>query len=173
MRTTSKKTLTIATTDSATSKRTPKEYGRDTASPYVTLVSGLTVTRLLADAQRRIVGAEACALDGTSRRARARLFVVACGGIETPRLLLLSRCEAAPEGIGNAHDRVGRGFNEHPGVNFYGKLRHTRATLDPRHKLGRSHQYYDELRPEGLGSVLPVFIQSWVFPNHLMQPKLS
>jgi choline dehydrogenase-like flavoprotein len=39
--------------------------------------------------------------------------------------------------------------------------------------LGRSHQFYDELRPQGLGSVLPVFIQSWVFPNHLMKPKLK
>ncbi len=143
------------------------------ASPYVTLVSGLTVTRLLTDDERRVVGAEARSLDGTVHTARARVFVVACGGIETPRLLLLSRSEASPKGLGNAHDRVGRGFNEHPGVNFYGKLRHSRATLDPRHKLGRSHQFYDELRPEGLGSVLPVFIQSWVFPNHLIQPKLS
>jgi choline dehydrogenase-like flavoprotein len=143
------------------------------ASPYVSLVSGLTVTRLLMDGERRIASVEARALDGTTKQARARLFVVACGGIETPRLLLLSRSEAAPRGIGNTHDRVGKGFNEHPGVNFYAKLRHSRATLDPRHKLGRSHQFYDELRPEGLGSVLPVFIQSWVFPNHLIHPKLS
>jgi choline dehydrogenase-like flavoprotein len=143
------------------------------ASPYVRFASGVTVTKLLCDAERRIHGAEVRTLDGASKTARARVFVVACGGIETPRLLLLSRSEAAPNGIGNTHDRVGRGFNEHPGVNFYAKLRHSRATVDPRHKLGRSHQFYDQLRSEGLGSVLPVFIQSWVFPNHLIQPKLS
>jgi choline dehydrogenase-like flavoprotein len=143
------------------------------ASPYVSFASGVTVTKLLCDAERRIQGAEVRTLDGAAKTARARVFVVACGGIETPRLLLLSRNKAAPNGIGNAHDRVGRGFNEHPGVNFYAKLRHSRATANPRHKLGRSHQFYDELRSEGLGSVLPVFIQSWVFPNHLIQPKLS
>ncbi|MBW2269986.1 MAG: GMC family oxidoreductase [Deltaproteobacteria bacterium] len=143
------------------------------ASPYVTLVSGLTATRLVRDGEDRVSSVEVRSLDGTTRQARARIFVVACGGIETPRLLLLSADERAAAGIGNAHGRVGRGFNEHPGVNFYAKLRHSRETLHLRHNLGRSHQFYDELRPEGLGSVLPVFIQSWAFPNHLIQPKLS
>lgn len=143
------------------------------ASPYAALVSGLTVTRLITDSGRRIVAAEVRSLDGVTRRARARFFVLACGGIETPRLLLLSRNEATPAGIGNAHGRVGKGFNEHPGVNFYARLRHSRATLDPRHKLGRCHQFYDRFRRDGLGSVLPVFIQSWIFPNHLIAPKLA
>jgi choline dehydrogenase-like flavoprotein len=143
------------------------------AFPNVSLVRGASVTRLELDAQQTIVGAEVRTLDGSTKRARARVFVVACGGIETPRLLLLSRCEAAPEGIGNTYGRVGRGFNEHPGVNFYAKIHHSRHTLVPRHKIARCHQYYDDFRPEGLGSVLPVFIQSWVFPHHLIQPRLG
>jgi glucose dehydrogenase len=143
------------------------------ASPHATLVSGATVTRLHAGGDGRITGAEVRTLDGTMRIARARVYVVASGGLETPRLLLLSRSEVFPNGIGNAHDRVGRGFNEHPGINFYAKLHHNRATISPRHKIGRSHQFYDQFRSEGLGSVLPVFIQSWVFPNHLMHPSFS
>lgn len=143
------------------------------SSPNGVLVTGVTVTKLLADGERRIVGAEARTLDGPTKVARAKVFVVACGGIETPRLLLLSRSEQFPNGIGNAYDRVGRGFNEHPGVNFYAKIRHNRHTMTPRHRIGRSHQFYDTLRPEGLGSVLPVFIQSWIFPNHLALPKLQ
>jgi choline dehydrogenase-like flavoprotein len=143
------------------------------ALPSIRLVRGATVTRLQLDANRTVVGAEVRTLDGAKKQARARIFVVACGGIETPRLLLLSRCEAAPEGIGNRYDRVGRGFNEHPGVNMYAKIHHSRHTLLPRHKIGRSHQYYDDFRAEGLGSVLPVFIQSWVFPHHLIQPRLG
>lgn len=146
---------------------------RFVGSPHGLLVTGATVTRLLHDEQRRIVGARVRTLDGDSKIARARLYVVACGGIETPRLLLLSRSEGFPEGIGNAYDRVGRGFNEHPGVNVYAKIRHNRHTIVPRHKVGRSHQFYDDLRAEGLGSVLPVFIQSWVFPHHLIRLKLS
>jgi choline dehydrogenase-like flavoprotein len=143
------------------------------ASPHATLVSGATVTRLHARGDGRITGAEVRTLDGTRRIARARVYVVACGGLETPRLLLLSRSEVFPNGIGNAYDRVGRGFNEHPGINFYAKLHHSRDTISPRHKIGRSHQFYDQFRSEGLGSILPVFIQSWVFPNHLMHPSFS
>ena len=53
--------------------------------------------------------------------------MVSCGGIQSPRLLLLSRSERFPNGIGNEHDRVGRGFNEHPSLNFYGRIRSLQA----------------------------------------------
>lgn len=137
------------------------------------IVSGATVTKLITGSTRSVVGAEVRTVDGDCKTARARFYVVACGGIESARLLLLSTCEAFPRGIGNAYDRVGRGFTEHPGVNIYSKIRHNRGTFIPRHKVGRCHQFYDHLRSEGLGSVLPVFIQSWVFPHHLVSPRLS
>jgi choline dehydrogenase-like flavoprotein len=50
---------------------------------------------------------------GNRFRVRATMFVLAAGGIETPRLLLLSR-STHPEGLGNRHDLVGRFFMEHP-----------------------------------------------------------
>lgn len=43
---------------------------------------------------------------------RAETFVLACGGIENPRLLLAST-DNDPSGIGNDHDLVGRYFTEH------------------------------------------------------------
>ncbi|MFP4070113.1 MAG: FAD-dependent oxidoreductase [Opitutales bacterium] len=43
----------------------------------------------------------------------ARDVVLATGGIEAPRLLLLSNRQQ-PEGLGNRHDLVGRYFMEHP-----------------------------------------------------------
>jgi choline dehydrogenase-like flavoprotein len=55
---------------------------------------------------------------------------------------------------------------------MYGKIPHNRHTLNLRHKVGRTHQFYQEFRPEGLGSIHPVFIQSWVFPHHLLKYKL-
>ena len=136
------------------------------------LVTETTVTRLVPDSDGNIVGAEVRTMDGGKKEVKAKIFVVACGGIESPRLLLLSRSEQFPNGIGNGHDRVGRCFNEHPGVNFYGRVKHRLDTLYPCYRLGRTHQYYDDFRSDGLGSVLPVFIQSWAFPNHLMTPKV-
>ncbi|ADE16346.1 glucose-methanol-choline oxidoreductase [Nitrosococcus halophilus Nc 4] len=137
------------------------------------LVSGVTVTRLIHDNESRIMGAEAKTLDGITKMIRAHTYVVACGGIQTPRLLLLSRSERFPKGIGNQYDRVGRGFNEHAAPNIYGKIRHNRNTLDLRHKVGRTHQFYEKFWVDGLGGVFPVFIQSWVFPHHLLRYRLQ
>jgi choline dehydrogenase-like flavoprotein len=54
-------------------------------------------------------------LSGRTARVRARAFVLACGGLEIPRLLLSSTRQLA-SGIGNRHDLVGRYFMEHPHV---------------------------------------------------------
>ena len=63
----------------------------------------------------RIESVRATTLAGRELELRARAFVVATGGIETPRLLLASN-RTQPQGIGNAHDLVGRFFMEHPHV---------------------------------------------------------
>ena len=53
--------------------------------------------------------------DGVSFKVSAKYFVLACGGIENPRMLLNAR-DIMPNGIGNQHDLVGRYFMEHPHV---------------------------------------------------------
>ena len=53
------------------------------------------------------------ALSGHTGTVRARAFILACGGIETPRLLLASNA-VEPGGIGNRYDLVGRYFMDHP-----------------------------------------------------------
>lgn len=53
--------------------------------------------------------------DGWRGEARARIFILACGGIENARLLLLSN-EVQQEGLGNGADNVGRYFMQHPHV---------------------------------------------------------
>ncbi|WP_158882354.1 GMC oxidoreductase [Rhodanobacter sp. L36] len=60
------------------------------------------------------------ALDGRRGKVSARHFVLACGGIENARLLLLSN-SVVPQGLGNQHDLVGRYFMDHPCGNL-GKL---------------------------------------------------
>lgn len=46
---------------------------------------------------------------------KARFFILACGGIENPRLLLLSNTQN-PKGLGNDYSLVGRFFMEHPHI---------------------------------------------------------
>lgn len=53
------------------------------------------------------------ALDGRRGLVRAQRYVLACGGIENARLLLLSN-SVAPNGLGNDRDLVGRYFMDHP-----------------------------------------------------------
>jgi choline dehydrogenase-like flavoprotein len=142
-------------------------------SGFGTALTGVTVTRLLPGADRQIAAAEIATLDGRTGTARARLFVVCCGGFESPRLLLLSACETFPMGIGNANDMVGRGFNEHPNVGFYAQIPHSWQTLVPTNKIARTHQFYNAYRPEGLGAIIPAFRQAWLLPNHILPFRLA
>lgn len=54
-------------------------------------------------------------LGGVSGHARARAYVLCCGGLENARLLLLSR-DIERGGVGNRHDTVGRFLMDHPFV---------------------------------------------------------
>jgi len=51
-------------------------------------------------------------LEGKVSWIRAKIFILACGGIENPRLLLCST-RTHRRGLGNDRDLVGRFFNEH------------------------------------------------------------
>ena len=63
----------------------------------------------------RIIGAEVKDFDRNVKVVRALVYIVACGGLESPRLLLLSRTPEFQNGIGNNHDLVGRCFMVHSG----------------------------------------------------------
>ena len=54
-------------------------------------------------------------LPGSGFQVRARLFVLAAGGVDNPRLLLAST-RSHPAGMGNQNDLVGRFFMEHPHI---------------------------------------------------------
>jgi choline dehydrogenase-like flavoprotein len=108
-----------------------------------------TVTRLLADSAGNISGAEAQDLDGQRKTIQARVYVVACGGLETARLLLLSRCRFFPDGIGNGSGLVGKYFMEHLKITFQGIIPHREFSGS-----GRCHQFYERFKRQGLGSVI-------------------
>ena len=84
------------------------------AAPHVAPYLHATVCELVPDATlRRVERLRAFTAPGRSLEVRARDVVLATGGIETARLLLLS-ASVAPAGLGNAHDLVGRYFANHP-----------------------------------------------------------
>ena len=62
---------------------------------------------------RTVRSVRAAAPDGRRFRVEARLFVLAAGGVENARLLLVSD-GASAAGLGNAHGLVGGFFMEHP-----------------------------------------------------------
>lgn len=62
---------------------------------------------------RSVLAARLASLNGQAARVRARQYVLACGGIENARLLLLSD-SMVPGGLGNRNDLVGRYFMDHP-----------------------------------------------------------
>ena len=97
------------------------------ASPNIHVLHHATVARLTrAPGSARIDSAEVITGDRQRRRVCARIFILAAGGLENPRLLLLSD-------IGNGHDLVGRYFMEHPRIRW-GRLT-TDAPLDRLHRL--------------------------------------
>jgi fructose 5-dehydrogenase large subunit len=52
----------------------------------------------------------------TSTRITGKTFVLACNGIETPKILLLSKNERNPQGIANSSDQVGRNMMDTPKI---------------------------------------------------------
>lgn len=83
-------------------------------APNIAVLLHASVLELCVDASGSVVHeAHIGSLDGRRGRVRARHYVLACGGIENARLLLLSR-SVIPQGLGNAHDLVGRFFMDHP-----------------------------------------------------------
>lgn len=82
--------------------------------PTVDVYTDASVVELLADRARGVVTAAEIRTRGRRvHRVPARVFVLAAGGIENPRLLLLST-QLCPAGLGNEHDQVGRCFMNHP-----------------------------------------------------------
>ena len=49
-------------------------------------------------------------------RIEAERFVLAANGIEGPKIMLMSRQDNAPDGVGNSSDMVGRNLMDHPGT---------------------------------------------------------
>jgi choline dehydrogenase-like flavoprotein len=86
-------------------------------SPSITTYLNASVTELVTSPSGdRIESFTISTLDHKTYTARARIYVLAAGGIENPRILLASNKGTHANGVGNAHDLVGRCFMEHVGA---------------------------------------------------------
>ncbi|MCZ6853596.1 MAG: GMC family oxidoreductase [Gammaproteobacteria bacterium] len=91
-------------------------YQKFQQSKNIDLVLHAPITRVGLDSARcKAEHVEVRTLDGYEIMIRADYFVLAAGGIENARLLLLSAVSPT-EAPGNAHGLVGRYFNDHPFV---------------------------------------------------------
>ncbi|WP_250461635.1 GMC family oxidoreductase [Microbulbifer litoralis] len=88
------------------------------------LVENAVVHRLQTEGDR-IAAAHYLDPDGNEHEVRAKCFVLAANGIETPKLMLMSTGGDHPDGVGNRSGMVGRNLMDHPGtgVHFYGDER--------------------------------------------------
>jgi choline dehydrogenase-like flavoprotein len=120
--------------------------GRLRADPKVRFVMSAVVTEVTAEAEGGEVTGVRFVTDAGGRlqrgEVRARAVVLAAGGIENPRLLLLSDT-LVRGGLGNAHGQVGRYFMEHPFV------RGGMLAVDPAGRLPERLRLYDLHRRDG------------------------
>ncbi len=73
------------------------------------------------ESARAVSHLEIRTLNDLSHRVKARRYVLATGGLENARLLLLSN-KTIPAGLGNQYDLVGRFFMEHPHLGGCGEI---------------------------------------------------
>lgn len=80
----------------------------------VDLRTGARVIEITTDDAGRATGARYLDAEGAEHFQPARIVVMACNGIGTPRLLLASTSDTHPDGLANSSGLVGRNLMHHP-----------------------------------------------------------
>lgn len=98
--------------DESADRFTLGRCGDLTGSDRATIILNVTARKIvLADGDKAVDHIELATLTGRTGAVRAKHYVLALGGMETPRLMLASR-QGSARGFGG--DAVGRYFMEHP-----------------------------------------------------------
>jgi glucose dehydrogenase len=115
--------------------------------------SGIVARRFKTTGDGTVTAVELQDLAGERHELTARCFVLASGGIESARRLLLSRSEAFPNGLGNQSDLVGRTFSDHPTLQFVAQVPNVGHRPGDLPQILRCFQFYEPFKRQGLGSV--------------------
>jgi choline dehydrogenase-like flavoprotein len=82
--------------------------------------------------------------DGNTQEIKAKVVVVCCNGIGTPRLLLNSKSSLFPDGLGNSNGLVGKNFMVHPALFINGVFEETMDShIGPMGSPLFSHEFYE------------------------------
>ncbi len=118
------------------------------------VIDRVPVQRLVHDDRGdRVEAAVYATPDGEEHRQEARHVVIACGGVETPRLLLLSASRTYPDGLANSSEVVGRYFTEHLFAGTGGLIDRRTRQNHVGFLTSECHQFYDDPAagtPEGV-----------------------
>ncbi|WP_075938332.1 GMC oxidoreductase [Halosegnis longus] len=110
----------------------------------VEVIANAPVQRLDTDASGEQVTRAVYVREGSERELTADRFVLAAGGIEIPRLLLLSADDSHPDGLANGSGAVGRYFHEHVFAGTGGRIDEPTRQNHVGFITSESHQFYDE-----------------------------
>jgi len=95
----------------------------------------------------RIEAAVYATPEGTEHRQAARAVVLACGGVENVRLLLLSASDAHPDGLANSSGLVGRYFMDHCFAGVGGRIDRPTRQNHVGFNTTECHALYDAADP--------------------------
>jgi choline dehydrogenase-like flavoprotein len=102
--------------------------------------------------------------DGHLHVQKAKIVVVACNGIGTPRLLLSSKSKLFPDGLANTSGMVGKCLMSHPTVGVSGTIDDKDIKIDQTAIGLVSDQFYENNRRHGFARSL------WVLSTQLGPP---
>ena len=102
------------------------------------------VREITVDRSGRVTGASYFDRNGRILRQRARAVVLAANGVGTPRLMLLSKSDAHPNGLANSSGLVGKNLMFHPYAIVTGVFEDGLETLrGPQGNILMSQEFYE------------------------------
>lgn len=102
-----------------TSANTPIPLALRTGN--LTIFTESTMTRIVMDGTgRRVSGIEYVNKQGDTEKIDAKVLVLACNSIETPRNLLINKTREFPNGLANGSGQVGKNLTSHFGLTVTG-----------------------------------------------------
>jgi choline dehydrogenase-like flavoprotein len=116
----------------------------DAEAAGATVLDRVPVQRLETDGDGAVSAAVYATPDGTEHRQEAAEFVLAAGGIEIPRLLLLSANDDHPDGLANSSGAVGRYFMDHLFAGAGGTIDAPTRQNHIGFITSECHQFYDD-----------------------------
>lgn len=130
---------------------------REAEASGVTVIDRAPVQRLEHSSDGTAVERAVYVRDGEEHSVAADVFVVACGAVETPRLLLLSKSDTYPDGLANSSGLVGRRFMEHVAIRVRGRLDEPTRQHLIGFETAHSHQFYEyDEGPRGSIALTPL-----------------